>query len=419
SYRAAAYPESQFTVEDEDLKFALALQREEEQAFADIRNRDVSSGPSLKPANREKEGAANDDFPYAECPECEEFVHLIELDEHMNTHLSLKYSSDDMAGPDFNEPSSGRPSFQGSTTIARHRGRHDGQPFGKENVGRSAKEKSRGMRLGKTELGPYAFEERMPEWMLKKLQEGEPVRRVNRIGRNGQLCTDRIVDNEVPGLVPVIANLCTTPSNNLQAAYVCHPSVQHVFRGQRQTHFCGYRNIQMLVSYLQEMIEEAWDDGNDVLARQETGGILNTRKWIGTPEVRRVALPSPEPALLSTCILKDERQESPRGATGLRRELFARGSADEETKIHKTHQAPIYFQQPGHSLTIVGLERFNDGSRNLLVFDPSFGPSQALKSLLVRPSSATVPAKTADHLLKSYRRTIAQLAKYDEFEVLV
>ena len=37
---------------------------------------------------------------------------------------------------------------------------------------------------------------------------------------------------------------------------------------------------------LQEMIEEAWDDGNDVLARQETGGILNTRKWIGTPEVR-------------------------------------------------------------------------------------------------------------------------------------
>ena len=98
---------------------------------------------------------------------------------------------------------------------------------------------------------------------------------------------------------------------------------------------------------------------------------------------------------------------------------FARGSADEQTKLHKTHQAPIYFQQPGHSLTIVGLERFNDGSRNLLVFDPSFGPSQALKSLLVRPSSATVPAKTADHLLKSYRRTIAQLAKYDEFEVLV
>lgn len=150
-------PESQFTVEDEDLKFALALQREEEQAFADIRDRDVSSGPSLKPANREKEGAANDDFPYAECPECEEFVHLIELDEHMNTHLSLKYSSDDMAGPDFNEPSSGRPSFQGSTTIARHRGRHDGQPFGKENVGRSAKEKSRGMRLGVSQLFSLAL----------------------------------------------------------------------------------------------------------------------------------------------------------------------------------------------------------------------------------------------------------------------
>lgn len=97
---------------------------------------------------------------------------------------------------------------------------------------------------------------------------------------------------------------------------------------------------------------------------------------------------------------------------------FAQGIAAGKAKVHKTHQAPMYFQQPGHSMTIIGLERFKDGSRNLLVFDPSFGPSQALRGLLVRPSSATVPAKTAEGLLKSYRRATAQLARYDEFEIL-
>lgn len=71
--------------------------------------------------------------------------------------------------------------------------------------------------------------------------------------------------------------------------------------------FCGYRNIQMLVSYLtrsgspgaehfaapfpsvaaiQELIEGAWDKGINAQGRAETGGIRGTRKWIGTPEVR-------------------------------------------------------------------------------------------------------------------------------------
>lgn len=71
--------------------------------------------------------------------------------------------------------------------------------------------------------------------------------------------------------------------------------------------FCGYRNIQMLVSYiiasempgswrfrgkipsifeLQDAIEAAWAQGISPEGLVETGGIKGTRKFIGTPEVR-------------------------------------------------------------------------------------------------------------------------------------
>lgn len=67
--------------------------------------------------------------------------------------------------------------------------------------------------------------------------------------------------------------------------------------------FCGYRNIQMIFSCLicqsknlavtevpsileiQALIEKAWDSGILAENRIKTGGILKTRKYIGTPEV--------------------------------------------------------------------------------------------------------------------------------------
>jgi len=73
--------------------------------------------------------------------------------------------------------------------------------------------------------------------------------------------------------------------------------------------FCGYRNIQMVCSYIigvqsqghesfngkipnvfeiQEWIEEAWDFGINTVGRIETGGVRGTRKYIGTPEVSRI-----------------------------------------------------------------------------------------------------------------------------------
>ena len=77
--------------------------------------------------------------------------------------------------------------------------------------------------------------------------------------------------------------------------------------------FCGYRNIQMMASYIigaqsqgfehfrgklpsifeiQDYIESAWDLGINSQGRIETGGIRGTRKYIGTPDVSPSLIPS-------------------------------------------------------------------------------------------------------------------------------
>ena len=89
--------------------------------------------------------------------------------------------------------------------------------------------------------------------------------------------------------------------------------------------FCGYRNIQMLISYIiasqstgaqlfgesfptifqiQDLIENAWDDGFNSQGRSETGGVKGTRKYIGTPEVRLHVNISTRSGLLTSFRLK-------------------------------------------------------------------------------------------------------------------
>jgi hypothetical protein len=160
----------------------------------------------------------------------------------------------------------------------------------------------------------------MPESMLKRVRDGDRSRRLNRIGKDGRIIAEHTLENEVSGLIPVIARLCTASSGYLSSIYVCDSIVHHVHKGTTPGHFCGYRNIQMLVSYIrgmkakgherfeaglpgilqiQDMIEEAWDRDPHSVGRQETGGIRNTRKWIGTPEV--CTLPRLKGVMLMFC----------------------------------------------------------------------------------------------------------------------
>ena len=147
----------------------------------------------------------------------------------------------------------------------------------------------------------------MPEWLYQQSAQSPPSRRHNIIGPDGRLVVQTEYLTRVAGLVPVLAGL-SAASHEVVKAYFCHPAVEHVFNDKKDGPFCGYRNIQMLLSYvqaakteghhlldkhglpailnIQDMIEYAWEQGICSHAREETGGIKGTRKWIGTPEVR-------------------------------------------------------------------------------------------------------------------------------------
>lgn len=86
-------------------------------------------------------------------------------------------------------------------------------------------------------------------------------------------------------------------------------------------------------------------------------------------------------------------------------------------KVICTTKAPIYLQHSGHSMTIIGLERWNDGSASLLVFDPFFSPSDAMRKLAgVRKLDSKINPR---EMLKLYRRKMPYLMKYREFEIMM
>ena len=120
------------------------------------------------------------------------------------------------------------------------------------------------------------------------------------------------IGNYVPGVMPVLEKLIEQDPDTAYA-YTCHPSVEHVSKLKKEGGFCGYRNIQMLASYIvnnqsqghyhfkdkipsifdiQGFIEHAWDVGINSVGRAETGGIIGSRKYIGTPEVSKLPVHS-------------------------------------------------------------------------------------------------------------------------------
>jgi hypothetical protein len=146
----------------------------------------------------------------------------------------------------------------------------------------------------------------MPDWLRKELERGGKVSTHTRIdSATGTIVKAVSVSNETSDLLPVIALLCERDPN-VARAWLCHPWVKHVGKQIKgEGGFCGYRNIQMMISYIQaafprashpfeggipsilriqDWIEEGWDKGINPSARLETGGIRGTRKYIGTSE---------------------------------------------------------------------------------------------------------------------------------------
>ena len=158
----------------------------------------------------------------------------------------------------------------------------------------------------KSELGPHADEDQMPESLRRLLEKGAKVTLTNQIGHDGRLVRVETIANETKGIMPILRQLCEQ-DQSISTAYLCHPAVTYVSKMAKEGGFCGYRNIQMQIAYLQDSkskghelfpgrlpsildiqdkIEQAWDAGFYEQGRVETGGIRGTRKFIGTPEVQ-------------------------------------------------------------------------------------------------------------------------------------
>jgi hypothetical protein len=91
------------------------------------------------------------------------------------------------------------------------------------------------------------------------------------------------------------------------------------------------------------------------------------------------------------------------------------GDKSDGTNVHKTLLPPIYLQQPGHSITIIGFERRKDGSCNLMTFDPMYHTSPAMRGLIGRKNIRT----HRPEILQAYRRVAKQLRRHAAFEVLM
>lgn len=287
-----------------------------------------------------------------------------------------------------------------------------------------------GGRLGKRELGRYAYENKMPNWLHRLLEDEEKQH----------------LEDAPSGILDILGEVLEQ-DQDVETAYLCHSTVRYVGKikvmGKDEgNNFCGYHNIQMLASYInaaeahglekfargiptireiQDMIEEAWDQGFNESGRVQTGGIKSTRKHIGTPEAQALF------RSLKTPCKADRFHDIKDGAKAYEQLLdsveqyFSTSVTTSPSRIspriQNTGLPPVYLQRPRHSMTIVGIEKRKDGSRSLLVFDPAYNPSKQMLKML-NLASATNDIEPSMLLIKPYRRGKRYLKRYHAFETL-
>ncbi|KAK2873315.1 hypothetical protein FQN49_002448 [Arthroderma sp. PD_2] len=386
---------------------------------------------------------------YVDCPTgCGEAVTEAQLRSHLDLHLAEGLALEELKGLDIKGQDKKSPGNTGledledeelSPKLSKVLGKHDGKKHRDSPVyTKPPKRKNRAKgskQLGTTELGPYAREAKMPLWLHKMLEEGPEITRENTILPDGTLRKVEIVSNETHGLIKVIARLCQQ-DHTVEQAFLCNPNVRHIFKMRKEGGFCGYRNIQMLISYiqdsradgckhfpgrtpsilkLQDMIEQAWDNGFNSHARVETGGIKGTRKYIGTPEAAALFRNLEIPCRPTVCIETQEDKAFESLYLTVAEYFLDHKTPTSGKQIVQTELPPIYLQHEGHSMTIIGFELRDDGTVNLLVFDPMFKTSVATSRLIGTQFTTAKP----EMYLKAFRRCSRYLRQFDAFELLM
>lgn len=439
-----------------------------------------SSLKTIEEGNKVEEGAKDNESPpnevpstydYVECSICSEFIVSAESATHKDLHVAENiqtmewaqvrgehYSSNHelSTGPcnDGNALQDIADSF--STDIPRSLRNFDqikGRKTGEKRRRTSLKDLLLGSppkrsplksisprktrRLGHAELGPHAHETQMPAWLQKLLERGAEVSISNTIGHDGKLVKVTAIVNETPNLIPVLESL-SDMDPRIERAYYCSAATRHVAKMAKEGGFCGYRNIQMVISYirdaqaqghqhfsdqklpsilqLQDMIENAWDMGFNAVGRIETGGIRLTRKYIGTPEAQAL-FQSLDIACEADAFGSNGHVAAYENLLYAVAEYFGGYKGDDgDQKVVPTDLPPLYFQHQGHSMTIVGLEVDKRGVMTLIVFDPMFNPSKPVKKLIAGGSFKGI--KDPQLLMRAYRRDKVYLKRYKEFEIL-
>ncbi|KAI9282328.1 peptidase family C78-domain-containing protein [Sporodiniella umbellata] len=190
----------------------------------------------------------------------------------------------------------------------------------------------------------------------------------------------------IPKLEPNLKN------EETQCAYLGSPYTDHITTGIMDLGWgCGYRNCQMLMSFLEKekqdgdyllkqvldiaslqlLLEKAWKEGFDPLgAKQLKHHVFKTRKWIGTTEVYTLLAYL---GIRSTII--DFHQPGPERLhkdmlDWIQSYFTSNVRTEKNKKVYATQRPPLYLQHQGHSRTIVGIELLKTGRRNLILFDP-------------------------------------------------
>lgn len=288
--------------------------------------------------------------------------------------------------------------------------------------------KSQTHRLGILQLGWYAHEKKAPQKIQQLMTADDAIR--------------------VPGIIPLLAR-ASERDPSVASTYLCHPCVEYITKQKGEGSFCGYRNTQMLVSYilgsnniyantfpegipsilrLQELIEDAWDRGINSEGRLETGGIIGTRKHIGTPDVQALFQGLGIPCQVgryvttsSSSVLSLKSRSKGTSALDLLLDYVedyfkTRRIEGHTNKIYVTNAPPIYLQRPHHSLTIIGIESRSDGKRNLLVLDPAVRPSE--KDIRVAETLSRGKTVHESTKIAAYRKGKWDLGLFKEFETL-
>ncbi|KAI7862113.1 peptidase family C78-domain-containing protein [Spinellus fusiger] len=173
-----------------------------------------------------------------------------------------------------------------------------------------------------------------------------------------------------------------TPSAHVT---LCSPWIDYVTSRLWDTGWdCGYRNCQMLMSFLQrhplthpfvprvpsvaglqQLLEAAWKQGYDPIGYSQLKTVYKTHRWIGTTEVYTMLaflgihstildFHQPKEHLLDWIQAYYAKEET--------------SSTSSTTTTDHHHRPPLYLQYSGHSVLVIGVHS-TQTTRQLLILD--------------------------------------------------